>query len=135
MQKLILILVVVLPNLVLAGTFSLGEYQTVSESEWNIRIKFEAQGKLTIYVESWLPGEYDNRDIKVMNGTWLIMNEHVLVKYNGISEKLKYFAQLSLESLGDEGALPGFVGSFDGNKGVLGGHPLWEVNALKKRYK
>ncbi len=59
-----------------------------------------------------------------MNGTWSIMNHHVLVKYDGIYEKLKYFDQLSLESLGEESALPGFVGSFDENKGVLGGHPL-----------
>ncbi len=135
MKKFILILVVILPNFVFAGTFPLGEYQSVSESEWNIRIKFEAQGKLTIYVESWLPGEYDKRDIKVINGTWRIMNDHVLVKYNGYSEKLKYFGQLSLESLGEEGALPGFAGSFDENKGVLKGYPLWEVNALKERYK
>ncbi|UCE65018.1 MAG: hypothetical protein JSU85_09030 [Candidatus Zixiibacteriota bacterium] len=85
-----------------------GVYESVSESEWNVKVDLRADGTAIITWESWNAGQYDSRTIEETVATWERgPYDTIYLRYNGIIDTLQYNNRLSRKELGQQGAIPG----------------------------
>lgn len=104
-----------------------GVYQSISESEWEITLSLFSSGDAEIKLENWDAGEYDKRNVKVVIGKWSIKESKILLKYEGITDVLKYTDKLSLDEFGRSGSAPGLVQiSPIESKSIINGIKLWK---------
>jgi len=105
-----------------------GSYSTVSESEWDIILTLKKGGTAEIHVESWAPGDYQNRSVVKTKGRWRLDENIITVEYNGIKDRLIFEPQLSLSVLGYKGGAAGLIqrGPFAKNS-ILRDYPLWKL--------
>ena len=105
-----------------------GSYSPVSESEWNIILILKKGGIAEIHVESWTPGNYDNRSIVKTEGRWRLEENSITVEYNGIKDRLIFEPELSLSVLGYKGGAPGLIqrGPF-AKDSILRDYRLWKL--------
>jgi hypothetical protein len=110
------------------GSFPVGSYRTVSESEWDIILTLKNGGTADIRVESWAPGEYKNRSSHKTGGRWRLEGNTVILEYDGISDRLVFEAELSLAAIGREGGAPGLIQKEAFAKdSILRNYPLWRL--------
>lgn len=112
-----------------------GVYGSISESEWDLTITFYPDGSAQIQLEQWLAGQYKQRDIKTIKGTWSKDDNKVLLRYDKIVDTLIYTNNLSLEELDLPNGAPGLmqVPPID-PKSIINGVKLWKKphNFLKQ---
>lgn len=86
-----------------------GIYESVTESEWGIVLKLMENNAAEIILESWVPGDNENKDIQTTSAQWYSQGKEVIIEYKGITDTLVYDNNLSLGIIGKDGGAPGFV--------------------------
>ena len=134
-MKYILLIVIIFPVNALSCDFIPTEYQTVSESEWNISLLFQEGGKVTILNETWEPGNYENRTQNKLHTTWVCESNVVSIQTESVIETFVYSAATNLKEIGrPELFAPGLVGSCREELCKYNRHHFWEREALKKTW-
>src|SRR4029434_9701884 len=67
-----------------------GTYEAVSESEWAIMLDLKRGEKALIIHESWLAGQYDQRDVEKIRASWSCRGEEIEVRYNQVTDTFRY---------------------------------------------
>lgn len=113
-----------------------GSYKAVSESEWSLELQLNPNHSFSLVHSMWSAGEYANRTTKRYSGKWSVDGSWVILSYEGITERLKYQENLSLEELGLSGGIPGLKADVvTDNRAVIGTNSLWKSSAIKQRIK
>jgi len=104
-----------------------GEYQSISESEWDINVRLFPNGGAEVKLENWLPGGYEKRNIKSFKGNWIVDNNKILIKYDSVVDIFTYTDNLSLDEIGFDGGAPGLIQNSPINvKSSIHGIKLWK---------
>ena len=105
-----------------------GTYQSVSESEWNLSVELNDDSIALIILESWLPGEFESRQVDTTTGRWSTHDGVVLLSYDNVVDTLIYDERLSLKELDINGGAPGLVHRtrFD-RRTLIGDTKLWKM--------
>ena len=94
---------------VLSKNVFLGQYCTISESEWSVCLNFKADGIVDVVSENWLPREYDDRTAETVEGKWKEVAGRIHVTVGCEEYTYDYYTCLSLNLAGLEGCRPGIV--------------------------
>lgn len=109
MKSLIILIVLSISNPVFSLQKILGEFSTVSESECNSEIPLFKNGK-GIFLESCRREDGTYVDMDKHDISWLINENKLTVKINGINEPFTYHNKLSCIDFGEKGNANGLVG-------------------------
>lgn len=60
----------------------IGQYENVGGSEYTTRISFNKNHQYTFETESWRPGDYENRNISTIIGSWSCKNNTITISDN-----------------------------------------------------
>lgn len=104
-----------------------GLYSSISESEWAITIKLNANKSAQIHFEQWEAGKFNDRSVKIIEGIWSINGNKILLKYNDITDILIYSDDVSLTELGLKNGAPGLIQVQPIDKrSIIQGVKLWK---------
>ena len=109
MKLFFILTALAISNFVFSSQTIHGEFSTVSESECNSEIHFFKNGK-GIFLESCRIEDGTNVDIDKHDISWLINENKLTVKINGINEPFTYHNKLSCIDFGEKGNANGLVG-------------------------
>jgi hypothetical protein len=116
-----------------AQAIPLGRYSAVTESEWSLDLDLKENGRATLRVESWDPGERKRAKVKTYPGTWRLENTNIVVRFNDGEGVFIYHPRLSFQEFGRDGGAPGLVGaSATLEPPLLVGRHLWLDQELRK---
>jgi hypothetical protein len=89
----------------------LGRYSAVTESEWSLDLDLNRNGRATLTVASWDPGERSRAKVKTYFGRWRVQRNNIVVQFKAGEGVFTYHDRLSFEEFGRNGGAPGLVGA------------------------
>ena len=109
-----------------ADSSFVGEYCSISESEWEVCLSLFESGSGSLKLEQWAPGEYDNKEVRTVEVIWIEKEDSIEIKYGSVKEAFQ-LGEISLEILGQDGFHAGLrlMGLADQNS-MIGNHILWK---------
>lgn len=105
-----------------------GRYAALAESEWALIVTLERDGVARIDY-SWWDRRAGERRLRTTAGRWEQQGEHVLLRYDGVTDRLLYVPNLSLDPVGRSGSRPGLQGVPPiHRKSLIGITALWQAS-------
>ncbi len=116
-----------LPSYAFSENSMIGVYETVSESEWSIRLELKKNSRAEIISESWAPGSSKVREVTKLSARWKKNRNSVEVKSKETTDILEFRKENPLDELGKLGVAPGLVHvKTIGKKSPLDHLTLWK---------
>lgn len=108
-----------------------GLYRSVSESEWQLDLQLEGDGKAQVVLQYWEAGSDDFQSEEYV-GSWTVAEDEVTLRYGDSVETLRFDDERSFREFGCPGHGPGLLGTGGtGSRKLFAGTTLWISESLR----